>query len=274
MLEFKENKSILVDGKPITFITFSGGEEQIRLPLLEGEKNWVEIEAFIKSSVDLVHLMLTVNALKYEGIEICNSTLKLPYLPYARQDRVCAGAEAFSLEVFAEVINSMGFKTVITFDVHSKVAEELINNLVNVLPHELFVVEKDWFDRIVCPDEGAVQRTEGFCRAAGDIPMVHAGKKRDPKTGHIIETVLYNTDVDGKKCLIVDDICDGGRTFIELAKVLKHYGATKVSLYVTHGIFSKGLEPLEGFIDEVFFTNSLNQDPSLKGSSSILQIKV
>ncbi len=63
----------------------------------------------------------------------------------------------------------------------------------------------------------------------------------------------------GKYCVIVDDICDGGRTFIELAKTLKEGGAQRVVLYVTHGIFSKGIYPLEKYIDEVYTTNSFPQ---------------
>lgn len=76
-------------------------------------------------------------------------------------------------------------------------------------------------------------------------------KARNVQTGEITGTEVYG-DVKDKVVLIIDDICDGGRTFIELGKVLKERGASKVILYVTHGIFSQGKQVFEGIIDEVY----------------------
>ena len=89
----------------------------------------------------------------------------------------------------------------------------------------------------------------------GEPEVIQAQKMRNLKTGEIIKTEILG-DVKGKKVLIADDICDGGRTFIELAKVLKNKGAVEVSLFITHGIFSKGLEVFEGLIDAIYTTDS------------------
>ncbi|MGB2521655.1 ribose-phosphate pyrophosphokinase-like domain-containing protein [Shewanella algae] len=89
-----------------------------------------------------------------------------------------------------------------------------------------------------------------------EAEVFQASKRRDPATGAILASEL-NADVAGRSLLILDDICDGGRTFIELARLLKQKGAARVGLYVTHGLFSRGIEPLEGLIDAVFTTDSV-----------------
>jgi len=72
----------------------------------------------------------------------------------------------------------------------------------------------------------------------------------------------FNGNAKGKNLVIVDDICDGGRTFIELARVLKEKGANKVALYVTHGIFSQGLDVLKEHIDHVYCVHAFNAERS------------
>ena len=87
------------------------------------------------------------------------------------------------------------------------------------------------------------------------LPMVRADKIRSTDTGEITGTVVYSEHIGSKDFLIADDICDGGRTFIELAKVLRPLTDGKIYLYVTHGIFSKGLDVFEGLIDGVYTAN-------------------
>jgi ribose-phosphate pyrophosphokinase len=89
------------------------------------------------------------------------------------------------------------------------------------------------------------------------MPFIQAEKIRDPNTGAITSTkVNIEKHVGDKNFLIMDDICDGGRTFIELAKVLRPLTTGKIMLYVTHGIFSAGLEVFLGYIDEIYCANS------------------
>ena len=99
---------------------------------------------------------------------------------------------------------------------------------------------------LVAPDAGAIKKVLKVAQVTG-LPMVRADKIRDVNTGAITETVVYSDHIKDKSFLIVDDICDGGRTFIELEKVLRPLTDAYVYLYVTHGIFSKGLEPLGCF---------------------------
>ncbi len=111
---------------------------------------------------------------------------------------------------------------------------------------------------VVAPDAGAAKKAFKVAQGLG-LPMIQATKHRDLKIGDITDTTVayYDHCEPGTNYLIVDDICDGGRTFIELAKYIKqakHLG--KIYLYVTHGIFSKGMRPLlDSGIDHIFTAN-------------------
>ena len=92
---------------------------------------------------------------------------------------------------------------------------------------------------MVAPDQGAAS-APAPARAWPGVPLVHAEKTRDTNTGAITGTLVHSDHIGARNFLIVDDICDGGRTFIELAKVLRPLTDGQVKLYVTHGIFSQG----------------------------------
>jgi ribose-phosphate pyrophosphokinase len=89
--------------------------------------------------------------------------------------------------------------------------------------------------------------------------MIHCEKQRDPSTGKISTTTVNSPDLTGKTAVITDDICDGGATFIGIAKQLRSLNCQNIILYVTHGIFSKGLIVFDGLIDQVFTSSSLVQ---------------
>lgn len=179
--------------------------------------------------------------------------LFLPYLPYSRQDRVTSLLEPFALKVLGDILNAQEYRQIYTLDVHSDVAGACIENLVNI-PVDFMVLHQvpDLSDKIlVVPDQGASKR---LYKLGVDFKgKVTAIKHRDTATGMLsIEAVCG--EVAGEDCLIVDDICDGGGTFVLLAEELRKRGAASVDLFVTHGIFSKGVE-LEG-IDRIYTTNS------------------
>ena len=124
---------------------------------------------------------------------------------------------------------------------------------------------------LLSPDAGASKKTGLVAKHCGYDSIVYGSKIRDTKTGEIVKTtVLVEHNIGDKDVLIVDDICDGGRTFIELAKVLRQKGAESVDLYVTHGIFSAGLDPLMLHIDHIFTTESVC---SLKSNEYLTVIK-
>ena len=219
----------------VKMFKFAGGETQVTFknPSTSYADNSVQIIAYITDG-DIMPLALLVDAIRRT---IHNPVIKLhlPYLPYARQDRVMNSGESLAVKVFADMLNSLKLDSIVLDDCHSDVGLALVNNAINAstLPN---IVESKPSYTLVAPDSGALKKTFKYAKLLGITDVVRADKLRDVTTGNITETVVYG-DVQGKEVLILDDICDGGRTFIELAKVLKDNGAKRVTLYVTHGIF-------------------------------------
>lgn len=245
---------------------FPGGEIHIRIvgenltgthpPLIEkllrdlgGEVFWADI----RSSEDLIALAMLWEAWnRKDKLPSIRRVLVLPYMPYGRQDRVCADGEAFSLLTFATLINSMGFDGVVSFDPHSLVTNALIDRF---LPIELVdLLPKVWVpnaEYVIAPDAGARGRAERVA-AKIRVPVLQALKTRQgervisymPQDVPESASLLEGCPPMKAPCLVVDDICDGGGTFLALADELKRKGAGALSLLVTHGIFSKGIDSL------------------------------
>lgn len=185
-------------------------------------------------------------------------SLIYPYLPYARQDRVMVESEPFSLKIFCDLLNSQKFARVTIYDPHSDVAPALIDNCVVIPQWEIakWTMAEEYFSErlFISPDAGAYKK---LSKLVADDQRIAIGVKNRDAQGKITHTAVFSPiPIEGQDCVIVDDICDGGRTFIELAKVLKQRGAKSVILYVTHGIFSQGIDVLKPHIDRVYTTNS------------------
>lgn len=167
--------------------------------------------------------------------------LELPYLPYGRQDKMTANDATFALRPFAKLLNALKFEEVAIVDPHSFVATDLINESVATYPiqrvHESYHETRS--SCICYPDKGASARYKNLY----GLPFISGDKVRNPQTGFIEDYALYGTCA-AERVLIVDDICDGGATFTALAKALHAGGAYDISLFVTHGIFSKGVSVL------------------------------
>lgn len=249
---------------PAKLFTFAGGEEHIRFAsFATAQVCKVEVVAHLTSSAQVMRLLLAVDALKRATDSAAPIELVIPYFPYARQDRVCAPGEALSAAVMAQLINAMAPSKVTTWDVHSDVVPALVNNLINVEQASL-VARCDALCEalsrgqltLVSPDAGASKKTAALAQRFNCKGVIQASKQRDVNTGAITATQVSG-DVAGKDVLIVDDICDGGSTFVELAKVLKRQGVKRILLFVSHGIFSKGLRVFDGLIERVYTTNSV-----------------
>jgi len=256
--------TIFVNSRPVDSFLFSGGECHVRLPSVS--RRAVTVYAQLTNSDAIMELLLVADALKRQtpGVDI---DLTIPYFPYARQDRVCNPGEAFSLKVMARLINSLGCKTVTIYDPHSDVTSALIDrcvvkSLVDLIkPTQLvdFIVTNQL--TIVSPDAGAEKKVHAVAQFIYDlypaIDIVHASKIRNTADGKIISTQVAG-QIKYQDYLILDDICDGGKTFIELAKKLKKLGARNIYLYVSHGIFSKGFDELRKYFSHLFCYQTVN----------------
>lgn len=257
---------------------FAGGEVHVQLPPLPSGGARALVAHRVNSANDLLAVLLAVDAIR-AGQPQLELDLLLPYVPYARQDRRMVPGDPLSIRVLADLVNGCGFSQVYILDPHSDVTTAVIDRC-RVLPVHGYVamaIERSEATRVIIPDAGAAKRVHGMLQALDgrfpDLVAVQAMKTRDvAQAGRITEMYLEAGErVAGRVCLIVDDICDGGRTFLELSKILRGNGAASVHLYVTHGIFTHGLEALlgcrdhEGRIDQIFTTDSIRSRSPTRG---------
>ena len=240
---------------------FPGGERAIKLKIPEQfkEDKKVLITHRIQNSNDLMDILLAKDALDHLGIKEVH--LFIPYIPYARQDRICNNGEAFSLKVFANLLNSANFSKVITLDAHSDVAPALINNCVNIPNTNLvqLVLLATNCEVLISPDAGANKKINKLATQCEMITkVVKCDKVRTLDTGELSGFEVFTDDLKGKDCLIVDDICDGGGTFMGLATELKNKNVGKLHLFTTFGIYSKGIEILTKYFDGIWCSNGFS----------------
>jgi len=246
---------------PIEVFNFPDGQPHLKIRRDE----WVAatIEAAITSPMDLFQVLLAKNTLDAQG---CITSLDIRYLMGARMDRRIASDQPATLEVVGQMIQQAGFRRVRVYDPHS-VATLIALDATAVQP--LGPVKKvleqyhPSHTVLVAPDAGATPRVRGILQALGcedTWRVVQGVKHRDSATGNLSGFGVEDASVvNNKVCLIVDDLCDGGGTFTGLAMKLREAGAVTVDLYVTHGIFSKGM-PLSG-IRNIFTTDTWPNQP-------------
>lgn len=250
---------------------FPGGEVGVKFDDLED----VNPKFNYHVNVSVIHQRITaedqivilnlIDALNQKGFT--NIHLYMCYLPYARQDRVCSDGESFALKVFLNMLNTVKFNCLYTFDVHNF---DAVLNLTFNMKYRYHDYNSGYFlislrdygyldsdTTIVLPDKGAAKKLDV-------VKDIHKGKiiiadKTRGNIGQVIHTIPENPS---GKVLVLDDICDGGATFLSLAGLLT--AADDVTLAVSHGIFSKGLvELLDHYDSIVCYNNMSGIEPSI-----------
>jgi ribose-phosphate pyrophosphokinase len=226
------------------------------------------IKSRLRNFKDLELIICANQALKEIGVK--SVKLYIPYCIGGRSDRKFQeGGINYIKTVIAPIINSQNFDEVRIMDPHSDVLEACINNFVKINNNGLMlmalksILNEDNDVSNIClvsPDAGAYKKIFDVAKKFGIDKIITATKVRDIKTGKILHTEIPTLDQHNKlKYIIVDDICDGGRTFIELAKAIHNSRPTaEVYLVVTHGIFSNGLYELSKEITKIYSTNSVS----------------
>ena len=245
--------------------TFAGGESQVVLPdaFLADTKSVasVRINAWLRTADTVMQLLLLTDAVRRVMPNV-PLHLNMPYVPYARQDRVCNPGEALSARVFCDLINAQAYASVTIADPHSDVVPALLDR-VGVVDASVMLAEvlrQPAFARgvtLLAPDAGARKRVQQLAKKLDVEHIAFADKVRDTKTGRISGTSV-SSDLPHLPILVVDDICDGGRTFVELGKALAEVSSQPRYLYVTHGIFSKGFEELNLHYQRIFTAYNWN----------------
>lgn len=257
-------------------INFPSGEFHVRM-------NKINYTSDVYGSFQPVHTPVTmfaygvcsptdvfiVKAAQQSLIEsgVSDISLVIPFMPSARQDRVAVPSDVNMLNVYYNILKP-GFKHITVVDPHSLACEALASRSISLASIIERYIDQHTYNldianvaelHVVAPDAGAVKRASAVAEVLDAKSVSFADKKRDPDDGSIIGYQI-NGDYTDKHCLIVDDICDGGRTFIECAKALREKGAKTVDLLVTHGLFTKGYDILlDSGIDNIYTTNSIPQ---------------
>lgn len=260
---------MLIDIEKINFVHFSGGEVHLNakdffagVPEHEQAENDI-VWSPIHDSTDLMELLILTDAYKRHYMRV--PKVCIPYIPYARQDRVANDGEALSIKVFADIINAQNYPCVYVMDPHSDVSMALLNNvkvIKNVDDSYLKEVIPNYCEKfyvVLAPDAGSYKR---LGKVIKEVPLIYATKQRDTKTGALSNVEIHTggLDLGDRTILVVDDICDGGGTFILLAQALRKAGIhNDLELYVTHGIFSKGTDELYKYYYPIYTTNSFFQ---------------
>lgn len=257
-------------------INYPMGEMQVRitLPELLNEKLdkldrlEVKIVSRIYCPADLVELGLLCNAL--DGLGVVGPTVILPYLPFSRADRRFVKGDCKGISFVSQFLAAYGINAV-TLDVHNKkVTSWFVRNIdpnqyIKAAIEHTAVRHDSKVVSVLYPDKGASERynlptSVGSNANAIEVKYFYAEKKRDAKTGKLTGfKVPYLPE--GIPVLIVDDICDGGGTFLGVAAAIKEVQALDVSLYTTHGGYTKGTQVLyDGGISYLYTTNSYYRD--------------
>lgn len=262
---------LLINDKKVDFeiTTFPDGTSQVwkidpKVKFVSGELP--VILWHFENEGELMHI-LQLGHLVQKHFNTDFLTLRAPYLPYGRQDKKIDNSLSFALTVFKQTLDSAGIIHIETFDPHSESdsvygSADAFNSLnafhKSILNHD-----------IVCfPDAGACDRYYDNFKTT---PKIYCEKVRNQLTGEITGLVVANPseiDLKGKRILIIDDICDGGMTFIKVAEALRVHLPNQIDLAVSHGLFSKGKQCLlDAGIANIYTTDSLLRN---KGSFKVL----
>ena len=263
-------------------------------------KEPVKIMSRFNSFKDLELMICATKALR--RLKVKEIHLYIPYLLGARSDRKFVyGGTSYLVDVIAPIINAQGYESVTVIDVHSDVASACINNLViltNVSLVKFVIGHIKKFEVgdtipsvglnkfiIVSPDAGSVKKIYNVAESIDyDKNNILTCSKYRDTDGNLTKTNVPLSVYDvNKDLVIIDDICDGGRTFINIVESIKqtrslssvdqpdNYG--KIYLIVTHGIFSSGFDTLDEYFDGIFCTNSV-KDFVVGGGNKLIQKKV
>jgi ribose-phosphate pyrophosphokinase len=244
---------------------------------VRGEDVFVVQSTSFPANDNLMELLVTLDALRRSSAR--RVTAVIPYYGYARQDRKSSPRTPISAKLVANLITVAGADRVLTLDLHAG----QIQGFFDIPTDNLFaapVLVKDIeqnFGRgnitIVSPDVGGVVRARAYAkRLEADLAIID---KRREKAG-VSEVMNIIGDVDGKRCVLVDDIVDSAGTLCNAAVALKEAGAVSVSAYVTHGVLSGGAVARVSAapIDRLVITDSIMATEAVRVSQNVRQVTI
>ncbi|HEV8503104.1 MAG TPA: ribose-phosphate pyrophosphokinase [Casimicrobiaceae bacterium] len=255
---------------------FSDGEVMIELlENVRGRDVFILQSTCAPTNDSLMEVMVMIDALKRASA--ARITAALPYFGYARQDRRPRSARVpISAKVVADMLVTVGVHRVMVMDLHADQIQGFFNIPVDNIyatPVLLGDLWKQNYDNllVVSPDVGGVVRARAIAkRLDSDLAIID---KRRPKA-NVAEVMNIIGDVEGRTCVIMDDIVDTANTLCKAATALKEHGAQKVVAYCTHAVLSGGAVQriAESDMDEIVVTDTIPLSTEAQGCSRIRQL--
>ena len=259
---------------------FSDGELKVQIEEnVRGHDTFIIQSTCSPTNKNVMEIMLIADALKRSSAS--KITAIVPYYGYARQDRRVRSARVpISAKVVADMFASVGIDRVLTIDLHSETIQGFFDMPAdNVYATRLMVDDiKDNNKRkeivVVSPDVGGVVRSRALAKQLDDTDLAIIDKRRAVANQSEVMNVIG--DIEGKVCIVPDDIIDTAGTLCNAANALKEKGAKAVKAYITHPVLSgPAIERLnESSIDELVVTNSIPLSKEAKKCSKIRVISL
>lgn len=242
---------------------FSNGEVSYKPVYVSKEINILEM--YFQSNKDITDLLFAVEYIRDIEKE-SKIDLYMLYVPYGRMDRYIDGY-VYSLKMFSNIINRIGFNCIYTLDNHSTAIMDLINNVVELDLNIYIEKVIDIFnpDYIFFPDGGAAKKYpyKLNCILDGRFKYFYGKKERildDSREIKFYDVLDDGLRLEGKRILIIDDICCTGGTVLEAAKVLERKGVAEIALWVAHcenNVIKYDIVRESTPISKIYTTNSI-----------------
>ncbi|MDA9688213.1 ribose-phosphate pyrophosphokinase [Gammaproteobacteria bacterium] len=259
---------------------FSDGELKVEIEEnVRGHDTFIIQSTCSPTNKNVMEIMLIADALKRSSAS--RITAVVPYYGYARQDRRVRSARVpISAKVVADMFASVGIDRVLTIDLHSETIQGFFDMPADNVYATKFMVDdiKDNNDRnevvVVSPDVGGVVRSRALAKLLDDTDLAIIDKRRAIANESEVMNIIG--EVEGKVCIVPDDIIDTAGTLCNAAKALKDKGAKAVKAYITHPVLSgPAIERLnKSDIDELIVTNSIPLNNDAKKCSKIRVISI
>jgi ribose-phosphate pyrophosphokinase len=244
---------------------------------VRGEDVFIVQSTSFPANDHLMELLIITDALRRSSAR--RITAVIPYFGYARQDRRASGRTPISAKLVANMITTAGADRVLTIDLHAG----QIQGFFDIPTDNLYsapVMVKDIKARldtrnamVVSPDVGGVVRARALAKRI-DAPLAIVDKRRERAGESEVMNIIG--EVEGKSCILVDDIVDSGGTLCNAADALIARGARDVSAYLTHGVLSSGAVAriATSSLKELVITDSIQPTEPVKQSRNIRVITV
>lgn len=261
--------------------TFADGEIMVKSSSNVKDKDIIIIQSTSKDvNEELFSLLLLLDSVKRSGAK--SIKLFMPYFAYSRQERVSWVNEPVSCEVVAKIIDSASFDDLTCFDLHHPIIETFFKHPIKNKPTTSLFADyyrKLFKERnislkdvvIVSPDHGSNTRANMLSRELDNIQIVILDKVR-PQPNRAEHLEIDGCQVNGKVCILIDDIIDTGGTIASATKLLFANNAKDVLVAATHPVLSKGclLKLQKAHVGDIVVTNTIEKN--LNSSIKVLDI--